>query len=92
MSCLEEAGFIATLPEGAYYTMAEYAHLDIPQAQWDSTRFANWMTTEIGVAVVPGTSFYSLPGYGDRSIRFAFPKRLATLKAAGERMAKLRVQ
>ena len=90
MATLEEIGFIATMPEGAYYTMAEYGHMDIPQAQWDSTRFANWMTTEIGVAVVPGTSFYSLPGYGERSVRFAFPKKFETLKEAGERMMKMK--
>jgi aminotransferase len=90
MATLEEIGFTATLPEGAYYTMAEYGHMDIPQAQWDSTRFANWMTTEIGVAVVPGTSFYSLPGYGERSVRFAFPKKFETLQEAGARMMKMK--
>ncbi len=90
MGLLEEFGFAGTVPEGSYYTMAEYAHMDIPQAAWDSTRFAKWMTTEIGVAVVPGTSFYSLPGYGTRSIRFAFAKKLETLQRAGERMIKLK--
>jgi aspartate/methionine/tyrosine aminotransferase len=91
MSSLEELGFNATTPQGAYYTMADYTQLDIPQARWDSTRFAQWMTTEIGVAVVPGTSFYSLPGYGQQSIRFAFPKKLATLQAAGERMLRMKL-
>jgi aspartate/methionine/tyrosine aminotransferase len=52
-------------------------------------RFAEWMTAEIGVAVVPGTVFYSQPGYGDHSVRFAFPKKLATLEAASERMAQM---
>lgn len=70
--------------------MADYTRLPIPQAQWDSTRFAQWMTTEIGVAVVPGTSFYSLPGYGRQSIRFAFPKKPATLQQAGERMMRMK--
>ena len=65
--------------------MAEYANLGIPQASWDSQRFAAWLTTEIGVAAVPGTSFYSLPGYGTRSIRFAFAKKLETLSAAAAR-------
>lgn len=92
MAALEEVGFRAILPEGAYYTMADYTQLDIPQAQWDSTRFAHWMTTAIGVAVVPGTSFYSLPGYGTRSVRFAFPKKLATLHEAAARMQRLRSQ
>ena len=90
MGILEEVGFSAILPEGAYYTMAEYSQLDIPQAQWDSKQFARWMTTEVGVAVVPGTSFYSLPGYGERSIRFAFAKKLETLQKAAERMKKLK--
>lgn len=90
MATLEEVGFSATTPEGAYYTMADYSQIDIPQAQWDSTRFAQWMTTDIGVAVVPGTSFYSLPGYGDKSVRFAFPKKLETLRQANERMMKLK--
>jgi aminotransferase len=90
MSTLEELGFSAILPEGAYYTMADYTQMEIPQASWDSTRFAHWMTTEIGVAVVPGTSFYSLPGYGRQSVRFAFPKKIATLREAAERMMKMR--
>ncbi len=90
LGILEEVGFLATMPEGAYYTMADYKQLNIPQAEWDSIRFAQWMTTEIGVAVVPGTSFYSLPGYGLNSVRFAFPKKLETLYAAGERLAKLK--
>ncbi|MEZ4713099.1 MAG: aminotransferase class I/II-fold pyridoxal phosphate-dependent enzyme [Caldilineaceae bacterium] len=87
LGVLEEVGFRASLPEGAYYTMADYTGLDIPQAQWDSTRFARWLTTEIGVAAVPGTSFYTLAGYGVDSVRFAFPKKLETLRLAGERLA-----
>ena len=90
LSILEEVGFQTTLPEGAYYTMADYTQLDIPQAKWDSKRFAQWLVTEIGVAAVPGTSFYSLPGYGVNSVRFAYPKKLTTLQAAGERMATMK--
>lgn len=92
MGYLEEAGFIAALPEGAYYTMADFSQLDVPQAKGDATRFARWLTEIVGVAAVPGTSFYSLPGYGNQSVRFAFPKRLETLHAAGERLVKLREQ
>ena len=90
LSILDELGFTSSRPEGLYYTMAEYANLGIPQASWDSQRFAHWLTTEIGVAAVPGTSFYSLPGYGTRSIRFAFAKKLETLSAAAERLARMR--
>ena len=75
--------------ELSYYVLADYSGVPIPQSQWDSTRFAEWMTAEIGVAVVPGTVFYSQPGYGDHSVRFAFPKKLATLQAARERMANM---
>ena len=87
LGVLEEVGFQASLPEGAYYTMADYTGLDIPQAQWDSSRFARWLTTDVGVAAVPGTSFYTLDRYGVDSVRFAFPKKLETLRMAGERLA-----
>lgn len=89
MSVLSEARFVAPTPEGAYYVLADYSRLPIPQAEWDATRFALWMVEEVGVAVVPGTVFYSLPGYGERSVRLAFPKKLATLREAGERMARM---
>ena len=89
MGYLEEAGFVASLPEGAYYTMADFSQIDVPQAKDDATQFARWLTETIGVAAVPGTSFYSTPGYGNQSVRFAFPKKLETLRAAGARLAKL---
>jgi aminotransferase len=44
------------------------------------------MVEEVGIAVVPGTVFYTPPGYGDSSVRFAFPKKLETLRAAQARM------
>jgi aminotransferase len=86
MQILATADLPATPPEGAYYVMTDYSQLDIPQAQLTSIPFAQWMTTEVGVAVVPGESFYSLPGYGTHSIRFAFCKKLETLAAAAQRM------
>jgi aminotransferase len=89
MEILEEVGFSAPVPEGAYYVLADYSQVPAPQAQWDSTSFAVWMVEEVGIAVVPGTVFYSLPGYGDRSVRFAFPKRPETLQAARERMGQM---
>lgn len=89
MGYLEENGFTANMPEGAYYTMADFSQLDIPQAQWDDVEFALWLTKEIGVAVVPGSKFYSTPGHGAKSVRFAFPKRLETLHEAGARLARM---
>ena len=90
MGILKEIGFAAPMPEGTYYVLADYNRMPIPQAEWDSTRFAVWMVEEIGVATVPGTVFYSLPGYGEQSLRFAFPKKLETLRAAGDRMRQMR--
>ncbi len=89
MSILDAFGFSAATPEGAYYVLADYSQVQAPQAGWDSMKFAVWMVEEIGVAVVPGIVFYSLEGYGDHSVRFAFAKKTATLEAAGERMRKM---
>jgi aspartate/methionine/tyrosine aminotransferase len=86
MSILDEIGFAAPVPEGAYYVLADYSAVPIPQAELGSMQFAVWMVEEVGVAVVPGIVFYSQEGYGDRSVRFAFPKKIETLQAAGERM------
>jgi aminotransferase len=89
MGYLEEAGFRSLMPEGAYYTIADYRQLPVEQAEWEAMRFAMWMTTEIGVAVVPLSSFFSEPGHGHGSVRFAFPKRLETLREAGARLARI---
>jgi aspartate/methionine/tyrosine aminotransferase len=89
MGYLEENGFVANLPEGAYYTMADFSQLAIPQAEWDDVEFALWLTKTIGVAVVPGSKFYSTTGHGAKSVRFAFPKRLETLHEAGARLARM---
>jgi aminotransferase len=86
MEILTEVGFQANTPQGAYYIMADYSQLPLPQASLTPTEFAYWMASDVGVAVVPGDSFYSIAGYGRSSIRFAFPKKLTTLQQAGERL------
>ncbi len=86
MEVLDSVGFNAVQPEGAYYVLADYNDLDIPQADWHADRFGRWLTTDVGVAVVPANRLYSQPGYGERSVRFAYPKRLETLQEAGERL------
>lgn len=91
LAVLNRAGFRARQPEGTYYVMADYSQLPIPQTQWQPMEFARWLTTEVGVAGVPGDSFYSLPGYGEKEIRFAFPKKLETLRDAGRRLLSLNV-
>jgi aminotransferase len=83
---LEQAGFGLRRPDGAYYVMCSTVGLD---ADRDDVAFARRLVTEIGVAAVPGSSFYADRSKGADKIRFAFPKKLPTLEAAAERLAKL---
>ena len=83
---LEEAGFTFSIPEGAYYVLADFSELStLPDDE-----FARWLTREIGVAPVPGSSFYHDPALGRKLVRFAFCKKLETLERAGERLANVR--
>ncbi|MDR3671344.1 MAG: aminotransferase class I/II-fold pyridoxal phosphate-dependent enzyme [Holophaga sp.] len=81
---LDRAGLRYTRPDGAYYVL-----VDIAEFKWDDdVAFAEWMAREVGVAGVPGSSFFREPV--NHLIRFHFAKRLETLQAAGERLLKLR--
>lgn len=83
LSYLDRTGLSYTRPEGAYFVM-----IDISRFGYASdVEFANWMTREIGVAPVPGSSFFA-PGE-NRYVRLNFAKKPATLHAAGERLLKL---
>jgi aminotransferase len=84
---LTEAGFAFSVPEGAYYILADFSAL----SDLDDTKFAHWLTKEVGVAPVPGSSFYH-DGGGKTIVRFAFCKQLATLEAASERLARVRAK
>jgi aminotransferase len=79
---LEETGFVADPPEGAYYVMANAAQLGFT----DDTAAARHLVEEVGVAAVPGSSFFSRPELGRELLRFAFCKKIETLEAAGERL------
>jgi aminotransferase len=83
---LDAAGFSPMVPDGAYYVMCETGRFDPDQ---DDVAFARRLVAEVGVAAVPGSSFYTDPKRGRDKIRFAFPKRLETLRAAAERLGKL---
>jgi aminotransferase len=83
---LEASGFRVWRPAGAYYVMTDIGGL----TDEDDVAFARRLITDPGVAAVPGSSFYSRPELGRTQLRFAFPKRLATLYAAAERLASLR--
>ncbi len=85
LGVLEQVGFETTVPRGAYYVMADIAHLGLG----DDVQTAQHLVEHTGVAVVPGSSFFSDPELGRHLVRFAFCKRLETLDAAGERLQAL---
>jgi aminotransferase len=82
---LDAAGLRYFAPQGAYYVMT-----DISPFGYDSdVEFARHLATEIGVAAVPGSSFYHDPASGRQRLRFSFSKKLETLTSAGERLERL---
>ena len=83
---LGQVGFGFRVPDGAYYVLCTTGELDPAQ---DSSAFARRLVVDPGVAAAPGTSFFADPADGRGLIRFAFPKRLDTLRAAADRLAKL---
>jgi aspartate/methionine/tyrosine aminotransferase len=87
LNVLEKVGFTCMRPQGAYYIMA-----DITPFGWDDdVAFAKYMASEIGVAVVPGSSFFRPESAaGKKLIRFCFCKKFETLQAAAERLEKLK--
>jgi aminotransferase len=89
---LIDAGFRCTLPRGAYYIMADFSALsergDDDYARW-LARGGSEAGAGPGVATVPGSSFFHEPSAGRALIRFAFCKRIETLRAAGERLRRI---
>jgi aminotransferase len=85
-AALAEAGFRCTPPQGAYYVLADTSAItDLPDDE-----FSVWLTREIGVAPVPGSSFFSRPEAGRRLVRFAFCKTDDMLREAARRLARVR--
>jgi aspartate/methionine/tyrosine aminotransferase len=83
---LERAG-LPTLPaRGSYFISSDISALGYS----DDRAFCRWLTTEVGVAAIPTSVFYSDPASVPRLARFCFAKKLETLHAAGERLARLR--
>jgi aminotransferase len=83
---LEAAGFAPRRPEGAYYVLCDIT----PFGFDDDTKFARWLVSEVGVAGVPGSSFYSEPALGKHLIRFTFCKTHDVLTSAAERLMRTR--
>ena len=82
---LEEAGFRTFRPDGAYYVMTDISAFGFR----DDVEFTRFLVRDVGVAVVPGSSFYSRPELGSGQVRFCFCKKDETLEAAAERLQKL---
>jgi aspartate/methionine/tyrosine aminotransferase len=85
---LEEAGFRCFLPRGAYYVMTDIGKFGFS----DDVAFTEYLVSEVGVAAVPGSSFYRDPRDGARQVRFAFCKKDATLDEAASRLRNVRVR
>ncbi len=85
MPALAAAGFKCFRPRGAYYVMTDISAF----GHSDDVAFAKYLVQEIGVACVPGSSFYREPRDGAKQVRFAFCKKPETLDEAARRLAKL---
>ncbi len=83
---LESAGFGTFSPDGAYYIMTDISTFGFP----DDVAFTRHLIREIGVACVPGSSFYSAPDKGQQQVRFCFCKSDETLHRAAERLSALK--
>jgi aminotransferase len=86
LGILEECGFRCYRPAGAYYIMTDISAFGFP----DDARFVEHLIREIGVAAVPGSSFYHNPADGIHQVRFTFCKKDETLEEAGRRLQRLR--
>jgi aspartate/methionine/tyrosine aminotransferase len=85
LEALSGAGLKCRAPQGAYYIMADIAHLGFA----DDLAAAEFMLDEVGVAAVPGSSFYHHAELGRRMLRFTFSKSDTTIAAAAERLRSL---
>jgi aspartate/methionine/tyrosine aminotransferase len=83
---LANAGFETFTPDGAYYIMTDISAFGFA----DDVEFTRHLIQEVGVACVPGSSFYSIPERGAQQVRFCFCKKDETLELAAERLGKLR--
>lgn len=82
LAVLEPRGFVCFMPRGAYYVMTDIGGFGFD----DDVEFSRYLVQEVGVAVVPGSSFYHDPALGRTKVRFTFCKRDETLHEAGRRL------
>lgn len=85
LEMLSGAGFRCFVPNGAYYVMTDIS----PFGARNDVEFARFLVEKVGVAAVPGSSFYYSSNEGSQQIRFCFCKKYETLTAAGRRLSSL---
>jgi aspartate/methionine/tyrosine aminotransferase len=86
LGILDRAGIRYFRPQGAYYVFCDVSSFGYKT----DVEFTHFLVKDIGVAVVPGSGFFSRPELGHKFVRFCFSKKPETLQAAGERLQKLR--
>lgn len=86
---LNNAGLKAATPKGSYFVMADFSDI----FDGDDIEFAKWLTSDIGVACIPPTFFYSQPNKHivSKQARFAFCKSDSVLNVAAEKLAQLAI-
>ena len=82
---LEQAGFRCFRPNGAYYIMTDIQGFGFP----DDVAFVRHLIEQVGVAAVPGSSFFENLQNGAHLVRFCFCKKYETLEEAGNRLQKI---
>lgn len=83
LSSLESLGFRCTRPKGAYYIWSDFSEVD---RRRDDIEFAKFLVEKVGVALVPGSSFFNQNGKGRKKVRFTFSKKTETLEKACENL------
>lgn len=86
LAILEDAGFQCYKPAGAYYIMTDISRFGFA----NDVEFTQYLIKRVGVAAVPGSSFYRDSRDGKQQLRFCFCKRDETLQEAGKRLQKLK--
>jgi aspartate/methionine/tyrosine aminotransferase len=85
LGMLDGTGFRCHRPNGAYYVMADISGFGFP----DDVAFVRHLIETVGVAAVPGSSFFANPSDGSQLIRFCFCKKYETLEEAGNRLRRM---
>ena len=85
LGMLERSGFKCSIPKGAYYIMTDITAFGFS----NDVAMTRHLVENIGIAAVPGSSFFHQPEFGRQMIRFCFPKKYETLKEAEHRLSKM---